>query len=136
MRDIRDVYQGYFEDGDSWGPAHYQPMLESLDYEIAVQVDDSNYQGDSRLLLRDGARYGVLIFGWGSCSGCDSLQACGSYEEVEALRDALAQSIRWFESADEAAEYFRSKDWSTEFLSREETQQFADNALRALEAKQ
>ena len=70
-----------------FGFCDYRPMIDSFGYEILLQVDDKDYQGDSRLLFRDVSRYGILIFGWGSCSGCDSLQACESLEDVEKLRN-------------------------------------------------
>ena len=57
----------------------YQPLLESFG-EILLKVDDEDYSGDSRLIFKKGEMYGFLIFGWGSCSGCDWLQGCNSYE--------------------------------------------------------
>ena len=66
-------------------------------------------------LMRSGARYGILIFGWGSCSACDALQACRNWEEVAALRDDIARGIRWFESAGDALAYVREHDWSLEW---------------------
>lgn len=60
------------------GPSSYQPIMDSFG-NIILQVDDNDYQGDSRLLYREDDRIGFLQFGWGSCSGCDSLQACHSY---------------------------------------------------------
>ena len=63
MRPITEVYsdESYFGD--------YQPLLESFEYDILLQIDDNDYQGDSRLLFKDGDRFGILTFGWGSCSG-------------------------------------------------------------------
>src|SRR4029078_11844002 len=56
--------------------------------QIVVEVSDNDSQGDTRYLLRGpDARWGVLVNGWGSCSGCDALQACGSYEALDGLRE-------------------------------------------------
>ena len=93
-------------DRDDWnyGPSNYQPLLDEMGT-ILVQVDDSDYQGDSRLLLRDGGRYGFLVFGWGSCSGCDELQACSSYQDIADMANRLASSIPWFDTLAEVQTY-------------------------------
>jgi hypothetical protein len=121
MKPIREVYpdageDGYFSVGD------YNPLLESLGYKIILQVDDNDYQGDSRLLLKDGDRYGWLQFGWGSCSGCDALQSCNNYEEVDKLRTGLANGIKWFDSKAEALEFFRAHDWEGDYSWNTSTQ--------------
>ena len=132
MKDIREVY----DPDQSWGWGSYDPMLESMGYEIKVQVDDCDYQGDSRLLLKDGERYGILIFGWGSCSGCDALQACESIEEVGELRDELNDDIRWFNSKQEAVQFFKEHDWRGDWLywsyNRDELRQYIIQSLGVL----
>ena len=92
------------EDGYFWGPSSYQPIVDSFG-EVLVQVDDSDYQGDTRVLLSKDGRIGFLNFGWGSCSGCDGLQACGSYREVEILIRSLESSISWFDTLAQAKAY-------------------------------
>lgn len=96
---VREVYPGR-EDELGFDPVRdYGPLLESLGYEIVLRADDADPRGssgDSRVLYRaDANRYGVLIFGWGSCAGCDALQACRSYEEIEELRRSLLEQIIW-----------------------------------------
>ena len=88
----------------------YQPMLNEFG-EILIQVDEDNWQGDSFLIYKDRERYGLLIFGWGSCSGCDALQACSNIKQVQELMDGLYDSIEWFDSVDELKNYFTAKDW-------------------------
>ncbi len=90
MKTAAEIYADYSYFGD------YQPMLDSFG-EILIQEDDDDYQGDSYVLYKDGSRYGLLIFGWGSCSGCDALQACNSIKEVQELMDSLYSDIEWFE---------------------------------------
>ena len=64
MKPIREVYKDCGDDG--WFSVYeYTPLLESLGCDICLQVDDDNYQGDSRVLFRSGNRWGILIFGWG-----------------------------------------------------------------------
>ena len=121
MKPINEVYpeeakeeqeHGYFRYG---GPCDYTPMLESIGFEIILQVDDEDCEGDSRLIFRDGERYGILIFGWGSCSGCDSLQSCTTMKEVAELRDSLFYDIKWFSSKKECLVYFENHDWEGDF---------------------
>lgn len=107
MKDIREVYPELTGD--------YQPLLLSLGFSILLQVDDDDYQGDSYLLLQVGPKFGILIFGWGSCSGCDALQGCNSYEEVETLRQELFAKIRWFADGILCLEYVNTHDWEGEF---------------------
>ena len=110
MKTAKELYEeeGYFYQTD------YQSMLNEFG-DILVQVDDEGYQGDSRVLYRDGKRFGWLQFGWGSCSGCDALQACNSVEEVQELMDELCNSIMWFDGPEEAIKFFESHDWEGDY---------------------
>lgn len=47
---------------------HYDDLVESFGYDVLVAEEEGDYQGDTMYLLRRGAEYGVLVFGWGSCS--------------------------------------------------------------------
>lgn len=111
----KELYPDAMRDsGCFWGASCYQPIVDSFG-EVAVQVDDQDYQGDTRVLYRDGDRYGWLQFGWGSCSGCDALQACNSYADVDQLISELRDSIKWFDTAAEALEFFESHDWEGDY---------------------
>lgn len=91
---------------DRWGfsVSDYDPILHSFG-EVVVKVDENDYSGDSLVLLRKESRYGFLIFGWGSCSGCDALQGCNSYRDIEQLIQQLENNIIWFDSLGEAESY-------------------------------
>lgn len=135
LKAITEVYPELVDkqDGYWWGASSYQPMLESLGFEIALQIDDDDYQGDSRLLLRDGEKVGYLNFGWGSCSGCDALQACDSIKEVENLRQSLFDSIRWFDGPRDALKFFVEHDWEGDYSWYDEEQkQFVAAAVELL----
>lgn len=134
MKAIREVYPDQGEE-PFYGPGNYDPLLQSMGYEIVLQVDDSDYQGDTRVLFKDGDKYGLLIFGWGSCSGCDSLQACSTYRELEELRQELWQQIRW-DTAGLLLSYVTNKDWETEWSwHASETREFVDKAIAYLQDK-
>ncbi len=137
---MKDVRQAYVEagqdkdDGDWFCVYDYQPMLASMEYEILLQVDESDYQGDSFLLLKDGTRWGFLTYGWGSCSGCDALQSCSNWEQVAELRDSLVNDIKWYDSAAELLEYWGCKDWETQWFARnKEWEDFSKQAVEILE---
>lgn len=122
MKDLRELYtrHNYLD---------YDEVLESFEYEIVVQVDDDDYQGDTRVIFKDGERYGFLIFGWGSCSGCDALEACNNFEEIEQLQNELFNNIQWFDNLKDLKQYVNNKDFELEFYWREETKEFINQVL-------
>lgn len=74
---------------------------------IFFTVSDGDYQGDHFYVVtswgklstgKNGIRYGFLVVGYGSCSGCDSLQACDSWEELAELAQRIHSDVRWFDS--------------------------------------
>ena len=119
------------EDGYWRAPGDYQPILDTFG-NILVQVDDIDWQGDSRVLYKDKGIYGYLQFGWGSCSGCDSLLACDSVEEVQQLMDDLYQSITWFNSASDAIHYFKTHDWEGDYCSNSKQKEFVSKVIEKL----
>ena len=88
----------------------YGQIVNSWGYEVLDLSMTGSYQGDYEALLRDkDGRYGIVVFGYGSCSGCDALQAVepwgddGDWTAVIELRDSLARDVRWFDTATDAA---------------------------------
>lgn len=98
----------------SWSWCYYQPMLNEFG-NILLQKDEQDYQGDSFLIYEKDGKYGYLTFGWGSCSGCDALQACNTIDEVQELMDKLYSDIKWFDSLDALKEYFEEIDWTLKY---------------------
>lgn len=134
MEPIEKVYPDAISDtGYWWGPTGYDPLLKSMGHKILLQVDDHDYQGDSRLILKHtNGRYGMLIFGWGSCSGCDALQACNSYADLDELRKSLNDGITWM-SKKALHKYISTKDWELEWAWHTEgTKEFIEKAIELL----
>lgn len=134
MWTIRDAAAAYDSPVEDWGYAYnYGPIIESLGT-VVVQVDDEDYQGDTRVLLRRGdEEWGHVIIGWGSCSGCDALQACSSWSEVRDLREQIANSVRWFASTREAMDWFTHHDWGLDHAwHADETKKYLSQAATAL----
>mgnify|MGYP001426069268 CR=1 FL=1 len=124
--------------GDDWfiPPCDYDPLLNHLG-EILLKEDEKDYSGDSYVLYRDNPRYGYLCFGWGSCSGCDALQACESYEDIDQLIESLRMQIKWFDSPSELLAFFDTHDWRGDFISSEETRdKFLLGARKILQSEQ
>ena len=116
-----DIYEG-----------DYQPIVDAFG-NIILQESDNDYQGSTWVLYQDNDKIGFLRFGWGSCSGCDALQACRSIEEIQELMDELWQSIMWFETKAEAYKFFVEHDWEGDWDSRlEESQRFVREAIELL----
>jgi hypothetical protein len=105
---------------DSWYGYSYSELLDSFELESVMTECCGSFQGDYVCLFRRGGdptgslEYGFLVFGYGSCSGCDALEAIGDdYQEVVALRDRLYESIRWGTPEETVAylEEEEKRDW-------------------------
>lgn len=134
MKDVREVYPDR-EHGDYfYDVGDYEPLLDSFGYERLLQCDEDDYQGDSFVLFKNGDQYGYLVFGWGSCSGCDALQACDSYAEIAELQRELHDDIKWM-PLPELRAYFYEHDWEGDWSWSSETgREFVAKARELLDA--
>ena len=118
MRNAKELYPEYWkeeqEKGEIFAPCDYQPIIDEIG-NVLIQIDDNGYSGDSRILFEKDGKYGFLIFGWGSCSGCDMLQSCSTMKEIQDLMDGLVNEVEWFDSLEELQKYFKEKDWELEY---------------------
>lgn len=95
----------------------YKLGLERLGYEILAWEEFGSYQGDYAAIVKSGSNIGFVVIGYGSCSGCDELQACdwpwwnnGSEEtkkrfekadqEIRSLFEGIERSIVWGSPSD------------------------------------
>lgn len=134
---VREAYPDLNEINNQfdYGPGDYDPLLNTIG-QILLKVDDNDYQGDSRVLFIDGLKIGFLMFGWGSCSGCDSLLSCSNFNDIVELRDKLINQIIWFDNKDAARDYIKNKDWELDFSGhQEETKEFIKQANIVLSKK-
>lgn len=114
MIDVKTIYED-----EPFGWYDYDPMINAFG-NVVIQVSDNDYQGDTRVLYNNNGKIGHLIFGWGSCSGCDALQACESYDDLQELCNELENDIEWFDDAKEALAWFKSHDWQGDFIWHDE----------------
>lgn len=130
MRDVREIYPSYTDD-HFYGPSDYTPIIEACG-EVVVREDQNDYQGDTWALLRRGDEWGYLCFGWGSCSGCDALQACDNVADLQCLADEIEARVTW-RTRDEMREWFRSHDWAGDYHATDPDRiRFTERALEAL----
>lgn len=119
-----DYGVGYGDVVDSWG------------YEVLSFDTTGSYQGDHEVLLKDGPRFGYIIFGYGSCSGCDALEAIApwgsdknaDWTEVIEFAAELEKSIEWFPSATALVESIQALDKARSWYANDDEikQVFAD----------
>ena len=133
MKNAKELYPEYWDEeqkeGSFFGPYDYDPIINEIG-NVLIKIDDDDYQGDSRILYEKDGKYGFLIFGWGSCSGCDSLQRCENIKEIQDLIDELVNDVKWFDSLEELQDYFSEKDWELEYSWHDqETKEFIDQVL-------
>ena len=123
----------------------YQPIIDHFadeHGEVLVQIEEDDYQGDTWVVYHHpGAGPRFLTFGWGSCSGCDRLQAAGdgwsaydendifglgpgetartrgAHKEIGELIWDLERGIRKFDSFEELLAWVEAEDivryWSS-----------------------
>lgn len=101
---------------------------------VVLEIDTGSYQGDTRVLFHnEDGKVGYLLFGWGSCSGCDAYEACNTTEDYQELMDRLYDSVHWFDTVEEALTYFENHDWEGDFdWYNEERKEFLDGAMEYL----
>ena len=113
-RSIQEVY-GCSEDEDfGYGLYDYSPMLS--EWEILLSDSQGDYQGATMYLLRDAdsGRYGLVTIAYGSCSGCDALQGCSTWADVESLREHIHEGIHWENPPSALSAWIHHRDWETQ----------------------
>jgi hypothetical protein len=94
--------------------ADYDEIVRSWGFEVLAFDTCGDYQGDHVALLADGERRGFIVIGYGSCSGCDELDAAkpadedGDWSGVERIREELRGEIHWEPTATVLADYIEA----------------------------
>lgn len=134
MAEIDPLIQLYRErrQRDGYASLSYDDLLNTAGVGVLASATFGDYQGDTVFLVEENgltfdglnedgtdrfiARRGVVVVGYGSCSGCDALEGAlpyGHYDEevsesefvnVIALRDQIAAGIIWPEPGETLAE--------------------------------
>ena len=125
MKSLKEVYPlleqepPYGNDDDAaWDDYYakseptYKSLVESMGVDVLHSKFCGQYQGDAVFVLKRASFYGWLVFGYGSYSGCDALEASRSFEALDRLRTDLYNSIRWFPTKGELLTFLAL--WLTE----------------------
>ncbi len=101
--------------------------------DITREIGTSDYQGDTRVLFERQGEFGYLQFGWGSCSGCDALEACDSPAEWESLANQMEAETKWMPKAEMLA-WFKTHDWKGDYSWHDDEQKrFISQAIAYME---
>lgn len=83
----------------------YEDLLEAAGLVIEQCEYFGSYQDDAAAVVRDGVRKGISMWGYGSCSGCDALEAdapfgdkaktAEAWADVNTLADGMVASVQW-----------------------------------------
>lgn len=122
----------------------YGDIINSFGYEVVIEKDFGDYQGDFCYILKDGNRIGYLIVGYGSCSGCDALQDAEPFcmcetdcvcdwSRVVNLRNSLLREVKW-ESPENALP--ENQWWLYEDRMKDWLFSAYESAIKALDGEQ
>ena len=74
----------------------YEEGLKSRFIEVIGSQTFGHYQGDYIFIVKNSeGELGVVVVGYGSCSGCDALEACETEEQFNSLIDSIVANIKW-----------------------------------------
>jgi hypothetical protein len=121
---VRDVYtEGPWFD--------YDPMLKAIG-KIILKSEIGSYQGYYHVLYKRGRQYGYVEVGWGSCTVCDALQSCATWEALQELADSIEGSVRWG-TKEEVRAVIAEHEWYWESeRDLKEKKAFYDKAMKIL----
>lgn len=72
----------------------YDDIVKTWGFEIINTAMIGDYTGDFVAVLYTQGMYGLLVHGYGSCSGCDELLFCETEQDVAELSCYLRNTIR------------------------------------------
>lgn len=114
-----NAIEGKWMDQDyPWFDGSYNDLIEDFG-SVVLSETFGSYQGDMFYVFEKDGQYGFLEVGYGSCSGCDALEACQSISDLYDLQASLRSSIRWFDTYSELKDYAMSDDRSLQWYSHE-----------------
>ena len=107
-------------------------LFECFGYDILVSVTgDSLSLRDSIVLFRrtmplGSVSYGVLEYGYGSCTTFDSLGECETSLQVEQYMTELMDNITWFYTEEDLINYINTHDWGENDIEMKVLEEFTE----------
>lgn len=94
----------------------YQSLIEECGIRILIENVIGSYDGDLLFFVKRARKFGFVVVGYGSCSGCDSYEAAMDDDSLAELGDEIVGAIQWFDSLKGAKkyignEYERALNW-------------------------
>lgn len=111
MINVREIFSDLEEEDIAYNVTYTK--IVSHFGSIEIQSHDTDYQGDSYYLLKKDNEYGYLCVSWGSCSGCDALQACNTFADLQNLVSKLEVSVVWQDSWESMLNWILARDWES-----------------------
>lgn len=132
MQHWKPLWDAPEEDKYGWD-LDYDKIVKSFRYDLLASVTLGSYQGDILYLLQNGDQYGFLCVGYGSCSGCDALEACDTRADVEQLRKSLHDDIVWIGDRTTTLKWLVERDWEGQYYGNDpDVKTFVLDAVRAI----
>ncbi len=117
---------------------NYEDMFDHCGYKRLEFVIFGDYQGDYAVIIKRDNKYGFVVIGYGSCSGCDALEAVyDEPEKYQALFKSIERDIHWGTPA-ELVERIDSDipEWYNHDKGYQENMSTLRRCLRLLEMSQ
>lgn len=134
-----EAISGYYDEDlfYMYGFTSYEPIIEYIGSPTYIYKED-DYQGDTLVfyLLDEPEMYAkFLAFSWGSCSGCDALQGCDSYNDLGELIERLVESVRIFKTKEEAIAFFSDNEINDHYKYESYWETVCENILKLIVEK-
>lgn len=97
----------------------YHNLLKIRNYWPVASSSTGGYQGDYLVVTKKDGEYGVIIIGYGSCSGCDALQSCRDMKDVRDLAMGM-NPMPVGRTKEDVISYLVNKDWECHFWDDDE----------------
>lgn len=98
----------------------YIALIKDAGLDVIDYLAMGGYQGDLIVIVKKADKFGMIVTGYGSCSGCDVLQACyNNKKKLKQLQKELCDKVIW-KDITPFITYLKKKDWRSEYYYGEQ----------------
>ena len=116
---MSDIEGKWMDQDYPWFDGSYADLVEDFGT-VVLSESFGTYQGDMFYIFKKDGRYGFLTIGYGSCSGCDALEACQSISDLYDLQASLRNDIVWFSTLEKLKFYVLSENTELQWYAHED----------------